>query len=72
MPQNPMSVEAIRQAYDIAWAYLDRTGVIEDEEKAHYRLLATMTEVYNNGVSNKLILANKAIVEFQQGLKAAA
>jgi hypothetical protein len=72
MPQNPMSVEAIRQAYDIAWAYLDRTGVIEDEEKAHYRLLATMIEAYNKGGINKLILANKAIVAFQQNLKAAA
>jgi hypothetical protein len=72
MPQNPMSVDVIRQAYDIAWAYLDRTGVIEDEEKAHYRLLATMIEAYNKGVNNKLILANKAIVAFQQNLKAAA
>jgi hypothetical protein len=72
MPQNPMSVEAIRQAYDIAWAYLDRTGVIEDEEKAHYRLLATLTEAYNKGASNKLILANKAIVAFQRNLKVAA
>ncbi len=72
MPQNPMSVEALRQAYDIAWAYLDRTGVIADEEKAHYRLLATMIEAYNKGVSNKLILANKAIVAFQQNLKVAA
>jgi hypothetical protein len=72
MPQNPMSVEAIRQAYDIAWAYLDRSGVIADEEKAHYKLLATIVEAYNKGVSNKLILANKAIVAFQQGLKAAA
>ena len=33
-----------------------------DEEKAHYRLLATMIESYNKGVRNKLILANKAIV----------
>jgi hypothetical protein len=72
VPQNPMSVEVIRQAYDIAWAYLDRTGVIEDQEKAHYRLLATMIEAYNRGVCNKLILANKAIVAFQQTLKAAA
>jgi hypothetical protein len=72
MPQNPMSVEVIRQAYDIAWVDLDRIGAIEDEEKAHYRLLAIMIEAYNRGASNKLILANKAIVAFQQNLKAAA
>jgi hypothetical protein len=72
MPQNPMSVEVIRQAYDIAWAYLDRSGVIEDEEKAHYRLLAALIEAYNKGATNKLILANRAIVAFQQNLKAAA
>jgi hypothetical protein len=72
MPENPISVEAVWQAYDIAWAYLDRSGAIEDEEKAHYRLLAMMIEAYDKGVSNKLILANKAIVAFQQNLKAAA
>jgi len=51
---------------------MQQVQLIEDEEKAHYRLLATMTEAYNRGVSNKLILANKAIVAFQQNLKAAA
>jgi hypothetical protein len=46
--------------------YLDRVGAIGDQEKAHDELLAGLLEMHNNGIRNKLVMANKAITAFQR------
>jgi hypothetical protein len=68
--QAMMNLEVIREAYDIAWDYLDRSGAIADPEAAHDELLASLMAMYNAGNRNKLVMANKAITGFQA--KAAA
>ena len=61
-----MGVEVIREAYDIAWDYLDRVGAIANQEQAHDELLAGLLGMYNTGLRNKLVMANKAITAFQR------
>ena len=68
--QTMINLEVVREAYDIAWDYLDRTGAIADPEAAHRALLASLMAMYNTGNRNKLVMANKAITGFQP--KAAA
>jgi hypothetical protein len=65
-PQNAMGVTVIREAYDIAWDYLDGVGAITDQESAHEELLACLLKMYNRGIRNKLVMANKAITAFQR------
>jgi hypothetical protein len=48
-----MSIEVVREAYDIAWDYLDRIGAIGDPEKAHVRLLASLLDMYNAGIKEQ-------------------
>jgi hypothetical protein len=51
--QSVMSIEVVREAYDIAWDYLDRIGAIGDPEKAHVRLLASLLDTYNAGIKEQ-------------------
>jgi len=68
--QTMMNLDVVRDAYDIAWDYLDRTGAIANPEAAHGELLASLMAMYNTGNRNKLVMANKAITGFRA--KAAA
>jgi hypothetical protein len=68
--QAMMNLEVIREAYDIAWDYLDRSGAITNPEAVQGELLASLMAMYNTGNRNKLVMANKAITGFQA--KAAA
>jgi hypothetical protein len=60
-----MSVEVVGDAYAIASNYLRRTGVISDTIATDDRLLEFIVEMFQRGESNKIRLANKAIVKFE-------
>ncbi len=53
-------------AFDIAWAYLNGAGLIQDKYVARVQVTQSILALQAKGVENKLRLANAAIVEFQQ------
>lgn len=55
----------VDQAYDIAFDYLRQSGVIPPMFGAHERLLDVVVELYCRGERNKIRLANKAILAFE-------
>lgn len=60
-----MNVEAVGDAYAIAANYLRKAGAIADTAAPDDRLLALIVEMFRRGESNKIRLANKAIVKFE-------
>lgn len=59
-----MRIDEVSGAYDIAWNYLQRTGAIKHPVTAHEEILATIASDFAKGQTNKIRLANKAIVAF--------
>ena len=60
-----MNVEAVGDAYAIAFNYLRRTGAIADSFATNERLLQIIVEMFHRGEFNKIRLANKAIAKFE-------
>jgi hypothetical protein len=65
-----MNFEVVGDAYAIASNYLRRTGAIADSVVADERLLEIIVKMVQNGESNRIRLANKAIAEFEAHLPA--
>jgi hypothetical protein len=62
-----LNVEAVGEAYDIADYYLKKTGMIANDVRIDQRLLELVYSLFDSGVRNRLLLANKAISEFERG-----
>jgi hypothetical protein len=61
------NVEVVGEAYDIAAYYLNKTGVFADRGMVNDQLLEAIYKLFNNGIRNRLLLANKAIGKFERG-----
>jgi hypothetical protein len=57
---------AAEQAYEIAWDFLARTGAIGDEFEACVFLAQRLTMMVDQGLTNRIRMANRAISEYQQ------
>ncbi|GMO21589.1 MULTISPECIES: hypothetical protein [Bradyrhizobium] len=57
---------AAEQAYEIAWNFLARTGVIGDEFEACVFLAQRITMMVEEGQTNRIRMANRAISEYQR------
>jgi hypothetical protein len=60
-----MNVELVGDAYAIASNYLRRSGVIPETIAPNDRLLQLIVDLFHRGETNRLRLANKAIVKFE-------
>jgi hypothetical protein len=64
-----MNVEAVGDAYAIASNYLRKTGAIPDTFVTNDALLEIIVQMFHRGEFNKLRLANKAISQFEAGVR---
>jgi len=60
---------AAEQAYEIAWDFLARTGAIRDEFEACVFLAQRVTMMVDQGQTNRIRMANRAISEYQYHLE---
>jgi hypothetical protein len=60
-----MNVEVVGDAYAIASNYLRKSGAISGTITPNDRLLQLVVDLFHRGESNRLRLANKAIVKFE-------
>ena len=56
---------AAEQAYEIAWDFLARGGAISDEFETCVFLAQRITMMIEEGHTNRIRMANRAIVEYQ-------
>lgn len=56
---------AAEQAYEIAWEFLARSGAIRDEFEACVFLAQRITAMAEEGLANRIRMANRAISEYQ-------
>lgn len=56
---------AAEQAYEIAWDFLAQTGAIRDEFEACVFLAQRVTMMVDQGQTNRIRMANRAISEYQ-------
>jgi hypothetical protein len=61
-----LNVEVVGEAYDIAAYYLRKTGQIADTTRIDDRVLELIYRLFDSGVRNRLLLANKAISKFER------
>jgi hypothetical protein len=61
-----LNVEVVGEAYDIAAYYLSMTGMIAPNGQINERLLEIVYNLFDSGVRNRLLLANKAITKFER------
>jgi hypothetical protein len=64
---EPISI-VIESSLEIAWEYLERTGELGDAEVASRELLRSIETMVFCGERRRLMLANRAIVEYQRYL----
>ncbi|WP_082884900.1 hypothetical protein [Bradyrhizobium stylosanthis] len=57
---------AAAQAYEIAWDFLTRTGAVRDEYEACVFLAQRVAAMVDEGQSNRIRMANRAISEYQR------
>ena len=62
-----LNVQVVGEAYDIAAYYLKKTGQIAEMSRIDDRLLEAIYKLFDSGVRNRLLLANKAISKFERG-----
>lgn len=62
-----MNIEVVGEAYDIAAFYLKKSGLIADSALINEPLLEVIYKLFDGGVRNRLLLANKAIMKFEHG-----
>lgn len=60
-----VNMEVVGDAYAIAANYLRRTGAIPDTFATNDRLREIIVQMFHRGETNKLRLANRAIIEFE-------
>ena len=63
---NSIPVDVVGGAYDIAVDYLKRAGRIPPEEDFHQPLFDSIVEDFQAGKTNKLLLANRAILRIER------
>ena len=63
-----MNVEVVGDAYAIASNYLRRTGAISGTIATNDRLLELIVKMFHRGESNRIRLANKAILKFESAV----
>jgi hypothetical protein len=63
-----VNVEVVGDAYAIASNYLRKTGAISDSIATNDTLLEMIVEMFQHGEFNRIRLANKAIVRFEDTL----
>jgi hypothetical protein len=63
-----IDAEAVGEAYSIAANYLGKTGAIGNTLVTDDRLLQIIVTMFQRGESNRIRLANKAIVQFEAEL----
>lgn len=56
---------AAEEAYEIAWDFLARTGAIRDEFEACVFLAQRIAVMVDEGQTNRIRMANRAISEYQ-------
>jgi hypothetical protein len=56
----------MKEAIQIAWNYLERTGELGDPEVANTFLIYTVNRMLCNGESRKLMLANRAVDAYRR------
>lgn len=56
---------AAEQAYEIAWDFLARSGAIRDDFETCVFLAQRITLMVEEGQTNRIRMANRAIVEYQ-------
>ena len=61
-----IDIAVVGEAYDIAASYLKATGLIADSAMINERLLELIYKLFDSGVHNRLLLANKAITKFER------
>ena len=61
-----VNIEVVGEAYDIAAGYLKATGLIADSAMINEQLLELIYKLFDDGVRNRLLLANKAITKFER------
>jgi hypothetical protein len=61
-----LNTEVVGDAYSIASDYLRRSGALPDNFVTSDHLLTIIVQLFHGGEANKLKLANKAIVIFEQ------
>ena len=57
---------AAEQAYEIAWDFLTRTGAVRDEYEACMFLAQRVAAMVDEGETNRIRMANRAISEYQR------
>ena len=57
---------AAEQAYEIAWDFLARAGIIRDEFEVCVFLAQRITMMVEQGHTNRIRMANRAISEYQR------
>ncbi|WP_128926259.1 hypothetical protein [Bradyrhizobium guangxiense] len=57
---------AAEEAYEIAWDFLVRTGAIHEEFDACVFLAQRITVMVEEGQTNRIRMANRAISEYQR------
>ena len=60
-----MNVEVVGDAYAIASNYLRKSGAIADTNATNERLIEIIVRLFQHGEFNRIRLANKAIVKFE-------
>lgn len=61
-----VNVEVVGEAYDIAAYYLAMSGMIAPNGRINDRLLEIVYKLFESGIRNRLLLANKAITAFEK------
>jgi hypothetical protein len=61
-----VNVEVVGEAYDIAAYYLAMSGLIVPNGRVNDRLLEIIYKLFESGIRNRLLLANKAISKFEK------
>ena len=64
-----LNVEVVGEAYDIAAHYLKKTGLIADSGRINDQLLESIYKLFDSGVRNRILLANKAIGQFERACR---
>jgi hypothetical protein len=62
---NSIPIDVVSDAYDIAASYLKRIGRVPYTADIHQRLYDSIVEDYRAGRTNKLLLANRAILRME-------
>jgi hypothetical protein len=61
-----IDIAVVGEAYDIAANYLKATGLIAESGMINERLLELIYKLFDGGVRNRLLLANRAITKFER------